>query len=103
METIIKPTIGDGATVSYCADSHAMTIIAVSDNGKTVIAQRDTATAKPGSASMSNEWVTTPNPQGSTEVFTLRQNGNWVIKGEPMRGGTKLHIGSRHEYYCYEF
>lgn len=104
METLInKPVIGMGATVSYSADSHAMTIIAVSGNGKTVVAQRDTATPKPGSSSMSNEWVTTPNSQGATQVFTLRQNGKWVAQGESMRGGTKLHIGARHEYYCYEF
>ena len=41
METLIKPEIGMGATVSYAADSHAMTIIAVSQNGKTVTVQRD--------------------------------------------------------------
>ena len=109
METLLnKPAIGEGATVSYCADSHAMTIIAVSDNGKTVTVQRDSV--KPADhanihrgANYNNIWVTTPNPAGATMVFTLRQNGKYVAQGESMRSGTKLHIGSRHEYYSYEF
>jgi hypothetical protein len=101
METAIKPEIGMGATVSYAADSHAMTIIEVSQNGKTVIVQRDSAKAT--GESMSNTWITTPNPQGATQEFTLRQNGRYVAAGESMKNGTKLHIGSRHEYYSYEF
>jgi hypothetical protein len=104
METLLnKPAIGEGATVSYCADSHAMTIIAVSDNGKTVTAQRDSAKPAAGAAAYSNRWETKPDPTGAVMVFTLRQNGKYVQQGEPMRSGTKLHIGSRHEYYSYEF
>jgi hypothetical protein len=104
METLLnKPAIGEGATVSYCADSHAMTIIAVSDNGKTVTVQRDSAKLAAGARAYSNIWETQPNPAGATMVFTLRQNGKYVQQGEPMRSGTKLHIGGRHEYYSYEF
>ena len=104
METLLnKPAIGEGATVSYLVDSHAMTIVAVSNNGKTVTAQRDSVKPAAGAAAYSNLWETKPDPTGATMVFTLRQNGKYVQQGEPMRTGTKLHIGSRREYYCYEF
>lgn len=108
METLLnKPAIGEGATVSYCADSHSMTVIAVSDNGKTVTVQRDSVKRMEPSyaegSAYSNLWHLTPNPEGAKYVFTLRQNGKYVAQGEPMRSGTKLHIGSRHEYYSYEF
>ena len=99
METMIKPEIGMGASVSFGVDTHAMTIIAV--NGKTVVAQRDTAVAT--GAPMSNQWITTPNPQGEPMTFTLRASGQYVQQGESMRGGCKLYVGKRHEYYCYEF
>ena len=101
MKTMIKPEIGMGAFVSYHADTNAMTIVAVSENGKTVVAQRDTAVAT--GAPMSNQWIITPNPQGETMTFTLRANGQYVLQGDSMRNGLKLYVGERHEYYCYEF
>ncbi len=109
METLLnKPAIGEGATVNYCADSHAMTVIAVSNNGKTVTVQRDSVKPAPDQidycgANYSNRWVTAPDPTGAVMVFTLRQNGEYIEQGSPMRSGTKLHIGSRYEYYSYEF
>ncbi len=101
MKTMIKPEIGMGASVSFGSDSNAMTIIAVSENGKTVVAQRDNAVAT--GTPMSNQWIITPNPQGGTMTFTLRANGRYVLKGDSMKNGIKLAVGERHEYYCYEF
>lgn len=97
----MKPEINMGATVSYGVDSHAMTIVEVSLNGKTVIVQRDSVKATGGS--YSNQWITTPNPQGATMEFTLRKNDRYVLAGDSAKSGTTLHVGARHEYYSYEF
>lgn len=44
-----------------------------------------------------------PDPSGATHTFTLRKNGAWVRKGEPMRGGMGILIGHRRHYYDYSF
>ena len=43
------------------------------------------------------------NPQAEDQVFTLRQNGAWVQKGQPMNSGVRLAIGYRDEYYDFTF
>jgi hypothetical protein len=98
-----KPVTGNGAHMSNGVDTHSATIIEVSPSGKTVTVQRDSVKPKEGSASYSNEWEMTPNPEGATYEFTLRKNGLYVQAGDTMRGGTVLHLSGRREYYCYEF
>lgn len=105
METIerTKPVVGNGAHVSNGVDTHSMTIIMVSESGKTVIAQRDSVKPKEGAKPYSNEWEMTPNTNGATYDFTLRKNGHYVQAGDSMNFGSILHLSGRREYYSYEF
>jgi|APGre2960657404_1045060.scaffolds.fasta_scaffold53324_2 hypothetical protein len=100
--TQIKPIIGEGATISLCADSHPQTIIEVSDDLKTVVVQEDKSTIDPTAPAYSNRWIIERDPQGVVEVFTLRKNGRYVRKGESLNGQA-LTLGGRHKYYSYEF
>jgi len=104
METLVKmPEVGTGATIVYAADSHAATVVAVSDNGKTVTVQRDSVRPTPGAAAYSNLWETKPDPAGAMTTFTLRRNGRYVQQGQSMKHGLVAMIGTRREYYSYEF
>jgi len=101
--TITKPVVGNGAHISNGVDTHSVTIIEVSESGKSVIVQRDTVKPKEGSASYSNEWEMTSNPNGATYEFSLRKNGLYIQTGEAMNFGSTLHLSGRREYYSYEF
>jgi len=105
METMerTKPVVGNGAHINNGVDTHSVTIIEVSESGKSVIVQRDSVKPKEGSSSYSNEWEMTPNPNGATYEFSLRKNGYYVQAGEGMKFGDILHLSGRREYYSYEF
>jgi hypothetical protein len=100
---ITKPVAGNGAHTNNGVDCNSMTIIEVSPNGKTVVAQRDNKKPVAGAGNYSNQWELTPNPEGAIYTFTLRKNGYFVAEGESMREGTVLHTSGRYEYYSYEF
>jgi hypothetical protein len=98
------PKVGDGATVVAWTDRAAATIVEVSKSGKTVVAQRDTARRiDKNGMSDCQDYECTPNPNGCRETFTLRANGAWVEKGQPMRGGSRLSIGERRPYFDFSF
>jgi hypothetical protein len=101
--TLIKPVVGEGATVSYVADSYPQTIIEVSKDLKTVIVQEDKGVSAPNARPYSNEWVITRDTNGLIREFTLRKNGRYVQKGDSIKGGLKLTLGIRRKYYAYEF
>jgi hypothetical protein len=98
------PEVGEGATEILWSDRHAGTIIEVSPNGKTLKWQRDTARrADKNGMSDAQDWEYTPNPDAPVSTFTLRQNGRWVMQGQPMKGSVSLLIGIRDEYYDFSF
>jgi hypothetical protein len=101
--TIIKPIVGEGATISYCADSYPQTIIEVSNDLKTIVVQEDDAKCDPNSQPMTNQWIISRNTNGVIKTFTLRKNGVYVLKGDSINSGIKLSVGGRHKYYSYEF
>jgi hypothetical protein len=95
----VVPVVGMGATAGYGSDSYPYTIIAVSANGKTITVQADDHHPAPGCDHFTNQVYTyTPNPNGSTKVYTLRSNGRWVLKGDTMKGGQAIGIGARRYY-----
>ena len=55
--TLIKPTVGEGASIGNRVDCNPYTIIEVSSDLKTVTVQEDSATPKPNSPAYSNEWI----------------------------------------------
>ena len=101
--TLIKPTVGEGASIGNRVDCNPYTVIEVSSDLKTVTVQEDSATPKPNSPAYSNEWIIERNPQGQVQVFTLRKNGQYVRQGETVKGGQTLSLGLRRKYYSYEF
>ena len=98
------PKVGEGATVVAWTDRHAATVVAVSKSGKAVTVQYDTQ-KRIDSNGMSEcrQYECSPNPNGRKETFTVRSNGRWVEKGQPMRGGSRLSIGHRDPYYDFSF
>ena len=98
------PEVGMGATMLMWSDRHAATILEVTDNGKSLTVQRDKAirTDEHG-MSDSQSYRYESDPEGAVHTFTLRKNGRWVRKGEPIRDGMGLIVGHRQEYYDFSF
>lgn len=98
------PEVGMGATICHWTDRSAATVSFVSANGKTIRTQADNAIRidKNGqSESQTYEFERIPDAPEAT--WTLRKNGRWIRKGDPMRGGQTIHLGVRSAYYDYSF
>jgi len=96
------PEVGMGATMLLWSDRHAGTVVEV--KGKRLVWQRDKATrADTYGMSDCQSYTYEANPEGETEAFTLRKNGEWVREGSSMKSGTTLGLGYRREYYDYSF
>lgn len=96
------PDCGMGATLLHWTDRSPATIIEV--KGKTIRVQEDDAERVDNNGmSESQTYVFSRNPAGQVTVFTLRKNGAWVRKGEPMKGGSKVRIGDRDKYHDFSF
>jgi hypothetical protein len=102
-ELLTKPVVGNGAHISNGVDTHSVTIIFVSENGKKVIVQRDDVKPAEGAKPYSNEWEITPNPNNPTACFTLRKNGRFCQIGDTMDTWAFLRLSGRRYYYSYEF
>lgn len=118
MSNFMNPQAGDGVSECGWSDQRAMTVI--SRNGSTIKVQRDTAKLLNGMdsnevdklqfsrggfvghTSGTQRYDYSPNSDAGVGTYSRRKNGNWVRKGESMRGGTKL-IAGRHEHYDYNF
>lgn len=123
MQTIEKTAaetfeVGAGATRIMWSDTQAGTIIEAS--ATKVTWQRDKATLQNGVTSGAEDALTfapggfvghtsgqqryeyEADPDGTTQVFTLRKNGKWIAAGDPMKNGRRLKAG-RSEHYDYNF
>jgi hypothetical protein len=99
-----KPEVGDGFTICYWSDRSAATIVEVSASGKEIKVRGDDAKrVDDRGMSDSQEYVYATRLTGPTQTFTLRKNGRWVRKGEPMRGGTGGIVGVRDQHYDFSF
>lgn len=97
------PQVGAGATILLFSDRQGATIVSVKGK-KTVTVKRDKAIRMDQNGmSESQDYRFEYNPQAEDQVFTLRQNGAWVQKGQPMNSGVRLAIGYRDEYYDFTF
>jgi len=110
--------IGDGATVCMWSDRFAATVIEASE--KRVVIQYDkqellngmrsgeadalqcAVGGFMGHVSGAQRWSYERNEQGRTAVYTLRRNGQWIRKGDEMRGGQKL-VKGRSAYTDFNF
>lgn len=99
-----EPVVGMGATELQWTDRTPVTIIEVSKNGKTIKVQEDHAKRTDDNGmSESQTYSYSANPEGRIQTYTLRKNGAWVRKGEPMKEGSKLRIGIREKYHDFSF
>ena len=118
-------TVGMGASIQGYSDSHAATVVRVSQSGKRVTLRRDMArllnganSGEPdalqcspggfcGHISGTQRWAYEPDPNGSEELFSLRTlpNGEtrWVRVGESLRGGTTASLAGRFHHYDFNF
>lgn len=100
-----SPEVGIGATMLSWTDRHAATVVSVSGDGQEVGVQRDIARRVDGGGPTDGgqRYEYTRDPDARIDTYTLRRNGNWVRKGEPMRNGAVLMIGARDEFYDFTF
>ena len=96
------PEVGMGATMLMWSDREAGTVVEV--KGKRLVWRQDKATrADTNGMSDCQSYTYEPDPEGRTEVFTLRKNGEWVREGDSQKNGTSLGLGYRSKYYDYSF
>lgn len=92
-------TKGMGATVGIGSDCYPYTIVNVSPDYKTIEIQADEATPADGFEYYGNQvYNFTPNTNAPIEVWTLRNHGKYVRKGNKKGRGFHLTIGSRRKY-----
>lgn len=95
----IVPEVGMGGSYGAGSDSYPVTVVEVSKNGKTVWVTQDEVI-------VTGEWAqgeyeastysTLPNMDGARLCYTLRKNGRWIMKGQPITAYyMALHLGRR--------
>src|SRR6266403_4705829 len=91
------PVRGMGVTILMYTDREAATIVLVNMANTSVFISRDTAKRIDSNGmSESQTYEYTSNMDSKhLEEYTLRKNGAWVRKGEPMKGGQRIAIGYR--------
>ena len=102
----VVPEVNMGATMLGWTDRHAATIVEVDlERAKPRIGiKQDIAkrTDKNG-MSESQDYEYSPDPNAPTEYYTFRKDGTWVKEGNPLKGGSRIMIGHREEYYDFSF
>ncbi len=92
-------TKGMGATVRIGSDCYPYTIIEVSPDYKTVKIQRDNyKPAKDYDYYKNQVYDYIPNTEAPIEVWTIRNNGRYVKKGESKNSPFLLTIGNKIAY-----
>lgn len=87
--------INDGASSHIGGDYRPFTVIEVADSGKTVTVQSDMFTVVGDGPPVGTdpECIFEANREGYVEIFTLRKNGRWVLKGAGLNDGYSLVEG----------
>lgn len=100
---VYMPKIGDGATEISWTDRAPYTIVEVV-SPRQIVVQADNATRDDANGmSDCQNYVFSPNPNGSKMTVTLRGNGKWIVKGESAKNGRKFVVGSRGKYHDFSF
>ena len=90
---------GMGATVGIGSDRYPYTIIEVSPDCKTIKIQRDHYTPAEGYNYFGNQvYEYTRDPEAPIEVWTLRNHGRYVRKGDKKNSSFYLTIGKKQAY-----
>ncbi len=103
------PEVGMGATITMYTDRHACTIVAVNEDKTEIQTTEDKAIRTDlnpdGSAPMTDcqSYRYESRPDGARDTWTLRKDGGWVKKGEPLRNGQRICLGFRDHHHDYSF
>ena len=93
------PQLGDGATLRVGSDCYPYTVIEFLNwRGTRILVQADIADPAPGCDHFTNQVYTyRRDPNGPTEIYTLRKNGRYHAAGASMKSSS-LSIGARRYY-----
>lgn len=76
------PEVGMGATIYAGSDSYPATVSRVSKNGKTLWVKQDKKMVTSGTWETGNvTYVTLPDEDAPERQYSLRSNGQWIMKG----------------------
>jgi hypothetical protein len=93
----LEPVVGKAAHYGSGGDSYPATVVSVSKSGKSLEITNDeviNGTWNEGEYSPET-YSTLPNPDGARTTYTLRKNGTWVVKGQPMSAWyCRLYLGT---------
>src|SRR5690606_11035234 len=97
------PEVGMGATEILYTDRHPYTIIEVNEKKTRIVVQQDNAKRIDNNGMSETQcYEYSPNPEARKRVLTLRKTGQWIEKGESLKGNKYL-IDYREEYRDYSF
>ena len=91
------PEVGMGATETMWSDRNAGTITRVVST-TTIEWAEDMVERTDKNGESESQDYTYRRGYGPVTTFTLRKNGRWVQKGEEMRTGSGLILGTRDQY-----
>jgi hypothetical protein len=96
----ITPEVGMGATICFVSDRHGATVMKIV-SPRIIEVVEDEAKLVGGNMQSENQvYEHSPAvPPGRPQRFTLRKTGHWIAEHEPLRGGTRLVLGTRDTYW----
>lgn len=97
------PEVGMGVTFLYWTDRRPGTIIKVISDREIVVQGDNYERTDSNGMSDAQSYRYWPNPNAGESIYTLRKNGSWVKKGDPMKNGARIAVGNREMYYDFSF
>jgi len=93
----VVPTVGMGATYFVGTDRYPYHVKEVISAKEVVLQGAHGRRTDNNGQSESQQYEITPNPEGETVTVTLRKNGRWIKKGEPL-GRSCYLLGEAQKY-----
>lgn len=85
-ETVV-PVVGMGVTYCIGSDRYPYEVVKVVNDRTLQLREMDFRRTDNNGMSESQTYDITPNPARSSITVTLRKNGRWCQKGQPMNSG----------------
>ena len=97
---VVVPVVGMGVTMGIGSDAHPYTVVEVSADLKRFVVKADDYSRldRNGPFTESQTYVYTTNEDAPAVVLTLRKNGRYSRRGEPMYGSSRWYVGNRRAY-----
>ena len=100
IDEVVIPEVGMGASYGAGSDSYPATIVEVSPDKKTIWVTSDSSTPTKDSDFYNGQSYTyETNWDAERTCYTLRKNGSWIRKGQPMKAyWCSIGIGVRRKH-----